>query len=1107
MVTAMSNRHVIWRIHVVWVLVFVPISVWAQAQKRVTVALKDLPMETAVHMIMERFGSDYQSFADPDVLQHIYCRSLVLRDVSLQDVGKILDSVLRPYGLAVFTETRTLLIKKMGSGLPSPDPGPAADTLPGVQFFVTDPEGYPLQGATILGPPEGGRALSAIDGSATLKRVHLPATFTITYVGARPVVMTVLTGGRVNVVMAQLPGPLEESVVTGYAIGKRRYLPGNRYKVDTNVLKDQPVSDIIGALSGLVPGLVITQTSGTYGASFKIELRGPNSIFNGKDPLIIIDGVPFAPNNKSLSQIPSGSAAGSLSPFSFVCLSDIESVEVLKDADATAIYGSRGANGVIIITTKTGRRQKPQVDVQVFTGFSRTTRRPDLLNSRQYARLRTDALRYDHKAVDKTNAAELVSWDTLHTTDWGKYLIGGTGRVSSVNVSLSGGNQYIQFRTAGSYRHERNIFPGQPVHVLGSLHASMVNASRDSLLHMQTTLLLSRDWNNQFINDPTSFQFLAPNAPGLVDPAGNLVFKWKDVYMNNPLSYTKDAYRALSGNFLISHLLSYQFWRLLVFRINLGYNSVYTEESSQIPISAQDPGAIIPPSGSSFLGNIKFSSWIAEPQLEFRDTLGYWKLGLLFGNSWQGQRNTGSTLSATGFTSDALLHVPSAAADVSVDAHALDYHYSALFFRLNINAKDRYIVNFTGRRDGSSRFGPGYQWGNFGAIGAAWLFHREKIFHAALPFLSFGKLRASYGVTGNDQIGDFRFLPSFATTTTIPYQGIPGIYPNGVANPDLHWETIRKLEGAVELGACKDRVLLNVAWFRNRSSSQILPYFIPVQTGFESEFRNSAAVIQNKGWEFSATTTNLKGKELQWTTVFNFSTLQNKLVSFPGQTDSSYTKDLIVGQSINVLKAYLSLGVDPHSGLFIFKDINNDGNIDKEDRVAAGSRDVRSFGNITNIFQIGPWRFISNIEIRIQSGTDYRTDLYGLHPPGMAGPGQYGNWTTAIEDRWRKEGDRARYQVVSTSKSSDATKQILNFVGSSAMLADNSFARLKNIALSYAVPAKYLEKMGMTEGCLFINAENLFTITKYPGVDPEIHSALVLPPRVTVTAGFRITFK
>ncbi|MEJ0080934.1 MAG: hypothetical protein WDM78_08305 [Puia sp.] len=434
-------------------------------------------------------------------------------------------------------------------------------------------------------------------------------------------------------------------------------------------------------------------------------------------------------------------------------------------------------------------------------------------------------------------------------------------------------------------------------------------------------------------------------------------------------------------------------------------------------------------------------------------------------------------------------------------AIAQKYKYEAVFGRINYNWEDKYLINLTGRRDGSSRFGSGKQFGNFGAIGAAWIFSNENFIQKNFDFLSFGKIRGSYGTTGNDGIPDYQYLDLYSVTYT-PYGGIHGLSPTNLANPSLVWEIDKKLEGGLELGFLKDRIFITANYFRNRSGNQLVVTPVSFVTGFNSIQENLPALVQNSGTEWTLKTINVKSKNFNWSSSINLTIARNKLISFPNLANSTYSNTLVIGQPINILKLYHSLGVNDTTGIYQFASSQGAPTYTPDP-----IKDVTSFVNRTPKYYGGFQNSLRYKRITLdfffqfvkQIGQNLLGAYYSL-------PGGESNMPVAFLNRWQKPGDKAIYQQFSQTFSyASPVYQALQYAHRSDFAySDASYIRLKNIAISWQLPDEFRNKLGLQNARIYLQAQNLFTITHYQGIDPE-SQGLGLPPLRVVTAGIQIT--
>lgn len=1065
----------------------------------VSLSLKGATLEQAFKEIKKQTGYNFvYTRAEIQPYQRVNL------EVSNVPVEKALDVLLKDLPLTyTITEGKYIVIKAKQDDKPRQ----AAYHPISLSGTVWDEYKTPLEGATVIMKEIGRSTITNKAGQFVLPEMPRGKfTLEVMYVGYEKssfVIETSENDIELTIAMKQSVNALDQTVVIAYGTTTKRLNTGSVGKVTAEEIKKQPVSNPLAALEGRVPGLEITQTNGVPGSAFKVQIRGQNSLSQGSEPLFIIDGVPFAPNNTPVSQIYSAAAMSvglGLSPFNSLSPQDIESIEVLKDADATAIYGSRGANGVVLITTKKAKIGKTSFSANLYTGASRVTRSMTQLNTQQYLQMRREAFRNDGIEPTRNNAPDLLIWDTTKYTDFKKEFTGGTANTSDAQLSFSGGSERTQMMISAGYHHESTVFPGDFSDNRGSLHFSMGHTTTDSKFNIAMSGSYSSEINRINSVDLTSSINLPPNQPDLIDSSGKLNWKPGGVQINNnPLSYLYVPYTAKTSN-LLSHLqMEYKIIPGLILRSSVGYSTISVHEKKLTPSTSINP--LYNGKGSSTFADNAYESWIIEPQLEYSRTFGRGKLNILIGGTWQQNTSRQSYVYAYGFSNDALLESVGAASGSMTQTGYSQYNYEAVFARVNYALSEKYIVNLSGRRDGSSRFGPGKQFANFGATGLAWIFSNEPFIKQCLSFLSFGKLRASYGITGNDQIGNYRYLESW-TNTDYPYQSIPGTYPSRLYNPDYRWEINKKLEAALELGFLHDRVLFNIAYFRNRSNNQLVDYTLPTQTGFASIFKNFPALVQNTGIELWSTSKVISSNKFSWTLSVNLTIPRNKLVSFPGIENSSYGYNYIVGKSINLLYSHQYEGVDPATGVFTVKDINHDGAIDGNDYAYRGSLNPSFYGGFRNTFSYKGVELDFFFSFRKQKGKTYLASIYRAYAPP---PGTMSNQPVDVLKRWQQPGDNTYIQKFTTTQGSDAYNAVYNFGASDGIYGDASFIRLKNVSLSYSLPESYLQKRHLKQVKVFVLCQNLLTITSYKGSDPETQNYFTLPPLRTYTAGFLVT--
>ncbi|WP_142686583.1 SusC/RagA family TonB-linked outer membrane protein [Chitinophaga polysaccharea] len=971
---------------------------------------------------------------------------------------------------------------------------------------VTDHSGNAIPGATIKTKNGKFGTISDSDGTFQLKHVKRGDIISISSIGFETEDVEIRKGPIVAA-LRSYTNNLDEKVVLAYGHTTKRFNTGNIGAIKATDIEKQPVNNPILAIEGRIAGVFIEQASGLPGTGVKIAIQGQNSIMNGNDPFYVIDGVPYISQlmQPPVPGITAGSSVLTGNPLNFINPSDIESIEILKDADATAIYGSRAANGAVLITTKKGKSGSMRTNFNIQRGWGEVGHKLQVLNAQEYLAMRREALKNDGITGPSDVDYDLNgTWDTTQVKDWQNELIGGSAQYTDIQLGFSGGTDQTQYLISGGYHKETTVFPGDFSDVKGSIHFNIRSSSSDQKFRIQMSGSYMRDKNLLPTTDLTlpAIQ-LAPVAPNPLNPDGSL--NWApspsgaSTYLINPLTYLKRRYSNKTNNLTSQSTLSYDIYSWLTIKSSFGYNNLTSNEISINPLSAMEPESRNFNVSSSTFGTTNMYSWVIEPGIELNRKIYQGKLNIFLGATFQNNYGRRIELNASGFTNDLLLEdiksAPQLLATQSVD---YTYKYSALYSRINYNFDDKYIVNFTARRDGSSRFGPQNQFHNFGAIGAAWIFSQTSTIQKYLPFISFGKIRASYGVTGNDQIGDYRFLDLYdIIPAEEPYQQSSlGLAPNRLTTPDLQWEETKKIQIGLELGFFKDRILIVSNYNRNRSSNQLIGISLPYITGFPGIDKNFDALVQNKGWEFTLNATNIRTKSFTWTSSINLTIPKNKLVSYAYNNNVSY----IVGQSITSRPVSRLAGVNDSTGKFEF--IDSKGNLTSlpTDFTKYIYMDPEFYGGFQNNFSFKEFTLDFLLQFVKRTGQDL---TYG-YSSGAAGNFRLGanNQPITILNRWKKPGDNASQPKFTTSRSSTQIA-LLNARQSDATYVDASYIRLKNISLSWQMPETMSKKLKLKNLRLYTLAQNLFTITNYFGLDPESRG-VGLPPLRVITFGAQI---
>lgn len=883
---------------------------------------------------------------------------------------------------------------------------------------------------------------------------------------------------------------IEEVVLNaGYYSVKDKERTGSIGKVTAKDIENQPVTNVLSTVQGRMAGVSIVQNSGVPGGGFDIQIRGKNSLrTTGNSPLYIIDGVPMG--NEMTSPYSGVLLPGaSINPLNSINPNDIESFEILKDADATAIYGSRGANGVVLVTTKKGKSGKLSLNLNTSYGLSDIISNLKMMNTYQYLNMRKQAFTNDNITTYPATAYDINGvWDQSRYTNWSKTLIGNTASSSNSQLSLSGGSETTTFLLSLGHSEQTTVFGEDFKYKSNHISSNLSHRSLDKKLQLTISNIFSVQKNNMLRSDITRQSYLlSPNAPVLYQQDGSL--NWENNTFTNPVAAYNSTYSNESNQFLTNINSSYELFSNFKFKLNGGINYQTFEELSLQPNTMYNPSFALGQSSATSRAsqnNQNRFALIIEPQLNWSYKTNQHEFDVLFGGTFQQEKNQQGTMTGVGFESNVFIENIGAAQTKTISDQArTEYRYAAAFGRLNYQFKNRYILNITGRRDGSSRFGPNKKFANFGAVGAAWLFSKENLLKES-SWLSFGKLRGSYGSAGSDNIGDYQYLDTFSVSSS-SYNNVTGLSPSRLYNPDYSWEKTTKLETALELGFLKDRMNLTASWYRNLSSNQLVGIQLPTLTGFSSVLANLPATVENTGFELELSAVPLKSATLKWETGFNISFPKNKLISFPGLEGSTYANQYVIGQPTTIVKVYQFQGINPQTGQYQFTDFNGDGKISSpDDNKVIEKVGVQYFGGWNNSLRYKKWDLSVLFQFVKQRNRNYNNT--------MPVPGGMNNQPLEVLNVWSAQNPDGFYMPY---KSGSSTVHSL-FQNSTAAISDASFIRLKNVQLSYHIPIK---NSIFRDVKIFFQGQNLLTITKYFGIDPEFVFMGFLPPLRTYSFG------
>lgn len=1067
---------------------------------------KDVPLEQVFASIKKQSG--YTFFFEADLLQTAHKVTLDVKNASIEH---FLDICLKDEPLNYKIVGQTVFITKKDSQPAFQEPPPSSPDKE-VKGRVTNVRGEPLAGATVTIKKLGKSGITDENGEFVLKKVP-EGTYTveISYVGYDPFTAQAEVPEntiRITAVLKPSTNNLDAMQVIAYGSTTQRLNTGDVTTISAADIERQPVNNPLLALEGRVPGLFITQSTGFAGSGVSVLVQGQNSIQSGNDPFYVIDGVPYTsqllPNLGGILGFSGGNYANTGNPLNYIDPSEIESISVLKDAAATAIYGSRAANGAILITTKKGKAGKTKVDLDFQTGIGQVAHKLKLLNTPQYLEMRHEAIANDGLTTQPTDYDINGFWDTTRYTDWQKTLIGNTAQYLNLHATVSGGTASSQYLVGGTYHRETSVFPGDFADQKGSLHFNLNSVSANQKFRLQLSGNYLFDDNRLPNNDITQIAIvLAPDAPPLYKPDGSA--NWApdssgtSTFNPNPIASLYNKFRNKTNNLVSNMLLSYQVLPGLEIRSSFGYTNMQSNETATQPLISTPPELQPVTQRGAQYGTSNINSWIIEPQASYKKTMGEGKMDVLIGASIQQDNSSSQQLSGTGYNSDQVLEDIHSAASVSVLSNlASSYKYNALFSRLDYDWGGKYLIDLTARRDGSSRFGSANRFHDFGAAGIGWIFSQENFIKEPASWLSFGKLRASFGTTGNDQIGNYGFLDLYSPINAgVAYQGATGLLPNNLPNPYLQWEETRKWQVGTELGLLKDRVLVNATYFQNRSSNQLLNYALPIVTGFSDITKNLPATVQNTGWELTLNTINIKARDFSWTSHVNLTIPRNRLISFPGLSTSSYSYNYVIGQPITAQRVYHYMGVDPATGVYQFADSSGKPTPNPPyglSNTVLVNTAPEWYGGFQNNFRYKGFELDFLFQYTRQRGQGYS---FGYAPGSFLL-----NQPVQVLNRWQKPGDIASHQQFNSDYS--LYTQYNDATYSDAAYSDASFLRLKNLSISWHFPEDWIKKARIQNARIYLQGQNLFTVTHYIGLDPETRNTNTLPTLRVITAGIQV---
>lgn len=888
---------------------------------------------------------------------------------------------------------------------------------------------------------------------------------------------------KLDVILKEDVLQLNEAIVVGYGTQIKKEVSSSISTINVKEIEGKPVYNVASSLQGKAAGVQVTTDNGMAGSGTTVRIRGTKTLSNQPDPLYVVDGIPVY--NRDISD--AGSQLGyNTSPLSSINPNDIESIEILKDAAATAIYGARGANGVVIITTKSGKSGKTKFNIDYSSGISTETNRLEMLDADQYMELYREAYDNDVAAglIDSnaTSFEELMPYnlspDSIAQTDWIDEMLR-IGNFHDVNLSASGGNDKLNFYLGGSLRNENSFIEGNAFQ-RASFRANLKHHASDHISFGYNTSL-SRTQNEYApagwagglgmaqstalpiypIYNTDGSYFQPSNG---VNPVAQL-----DLWEMNNVSY-----RTLN-----SINAEYKFLKNFAFRNELGIDLIDQHETFYKPEELTGTTA------QASERRVTYYTWNINSTLNYKKTFKEkHAFEALAGFNPTKTIEQFSYIQGSDFPTDQFTEVQGAGTiDVATAGTGRQFAFISYFSRVNYVYNDKYLLQLSVRTDGSSRFGGSNQYGTFPAVALGWILSDES-FLKDNNVVSFLKLRTSIGTSGNAELSDDFAQYSFYSTGQ-DYAGDAGVGPSNISVDDLSWETTTKANIGIDYSLWDGRISGTLELYNENTKDLLIQnYPVAPSSGYSSIPAVNVGKLYNRGFEFQLTTNNLNpSSKLSWKTDFNISAYQNKITDLGDVEEvsgSNYGENrAIVGYPVGMFMLAEYAGIDAETGEIMIYDL--DGN--KVALTAANSVSERKpmgqpypkfFGGINNSFGY------KNFSLDVFVVYSYGQSVYDDAGKRMLGNMGFG-WNQDVRtlERWQESGDITDIPKLSINSNYD--------INCSKYLYDASYLRLRNITLSYQLPIAFTQKMKLLSAKIFISGQNLFVLSKYPGWDPEVN--------------------
>ena len=977
---------------------------------------------------------------------------------------------------------------------------------------VTDSkDGLPLEGVTVAEKNGNGNTVTDVAGRFSMDVPVSATNLFITYIGYADADV-VIGNTSMSITLTKTTSQLSEVIVVGYGTKIKRDLTGSIAKVGAKELSNTPVTSFESAIQGRAAGVFVSQQNGKVGQGINVRIRGSASVTAGNEPLYVVDGIPLQNTNLSSN----GAATNSLADIN---TNDIESIEILKDASAAAIYGSRASNGVVLITTKRGKSGRSKIEFGYYTGTQKPTRKKEFMNAKEFVDYTYEAAErggiYDFKEGVTGYGSEQEAIDdyvSFAESRLNRYSAGNDdyktqvvdvnwedrafqkAPISQYDLNFSGGNEKTTFYMGGQYFDQTGIMVNNKLKRY-SVRLNLDHKVRD-WLSLGMNMSFARSINNRISNDnafstPLQIVALSPITP-FIDPRTGLTSGALDnatgrpntnypIYYN-PLLNAENGSYATTVNRTIGNLFAnVNIAKGLIFRTELGMDQLNQNEDQYLGrLTTRNSGS---PNGYGYnstdqILNINTNNFLQYTN-EFSDKH---YVDVLGGTSFQNWTINSNSATGEQFPSDAFRKIASAASKSGASSSASEWALVSYFARANYKFMNKYLLTVSGRYDGSSRFGANNRYGFFPAASVGWIISDES-FLENVSWLNLLKLKGSYGLTGNSEIGDFAARGLYSGDGG--YGSAAGTRPSQLGNPDLKWESTASYDIGLEASVLSNRVTVEVDYYNRDTRDLLLNVNVPGTSGFTTQLRNTGK-LKNSGFEFTINTENIVRKNFRWSTSINFGANKNKIVDLQGQQIGTLNVAQ-EGQALGVFFAREFAGADPNNGdaLYYKNTLGADGKRDRSttnqyneaENVVIGNPNPDFIYGIKNTFT---YRGL-DLDVLLQGVQGNEIFNGGGQYMSANGSNGFDNQTRDQLNSWKNPGD--------VTMVPEARQFFANGTdNSSRYISDGSYLRVKAVTLGYNVSAKLLSKLHLDKARLYVRAQNLFTFTKYNGWDPEVNA-------------------